>query len=44
MGKKPSLTVAKRSEINTLHKESYLVYKICKKLKVARSTVQDTIK
>ena len=40
MGKKPSLTVAKRSEIITLHKESYSV----QKLKVARSTVQDTIK
>ena len=44
MGKKPSLTVAKLSEIITLHKESYSVRKICKKLKVARSTVQDTIK
>ena len=44
MGKKLSLTVAKRSEIITLHKESYSVRKICKKLKVARSTVQDTIK
>ena len=34
MGKKLSLTVAKRSEIITLHKESYSVRKICKKLKV----------
>ena len=34
MGKKSSLTVAKHSEINTLHKESYLVCKICKKLKL----------
>ena len=44
MGEKPSLTVTKRSEIITLHKKSYLVHKICKKLKVARSTVQDSIK
>ena len=44
MVKKPSLTVAKRSEIITLHKESYSIRKICKKFKVTRSTVQDTIK
>ena len=44
MCKKHSLTVAKRSEIIKLHKKSYSICKICKKLKIDRSTVQDTIK